>query len=224
MATYGYLRVSTTEQVDGSSLDDQRRKITGLAMAADMSVDRFFEDGGVSGSIALADRPAGEELVKLLAPGDSLIVAKLDRLFRSAADALATAEAFKKRGVNLYMLDMGTEAVTANGASRMFFGMLALVAEFERTRIKERLADGRKGKASKGGHIGGDAPFGWRVEGTGKAAVLVPIAEQQAALETMREGKTAGLSLRKIAELVGQRHALKVSHMAVAAALARSGV
>jgi putative DNA-invertase from lambdoid prophage Rac len=220
MATYGYIRVSTAEQAEGTSLEDQKRRIGGLAAAADLTLDVCFEDVGVSGSVPLANRPEGARLCAALKAGDSIVVAKLDRLFRSAADALAMAETFKKRGVDLYILDMGTEPVTANGASRMFFGMLALVAEFERTRIKERLEDGRQGKAAKGGHIGGTAPFGYRVEGTGKAAVLVPVPAEQEALETIRQARNEGLSLRRIAELVHERHGLSISHMAVKRVLA----
>jgi DNA invertase Pin-like site-specific DNA recombinase len=215
MATYGYIRVSTAEQAGGTSLEDQKRRIGGLAQAIDLTLDLCFEDVGVSGSIPLVNRPAGSRLCAALRSGDSIIVAKLDRLFRSAADALATAETFKKQGVNLYILDMGTEPVTANGASRMFFGMLALVAEFERTRIKERLEEGRQGKAAKGGHIGGTAPFGYRVEGAGKAAVLVPVPAEQEALETIRKARDEGLSLRRIADLIHERHGLSISHMAV---------
>jgi DNA invertase Pin-like site-specific DNA recombinase len=215
MATYGYIRVSTAEQAEGTSLQDQKRRIGGLALAADLSLDFCFEDVGVSGSVPLTDRPEGSRLCAALQAGDSIIAAKLDRLFRSAADALAMAETFKKRGVNLYILDMGTEPVTANGASRMFFGMLALMAEFERTRIKERLADGRQGKATKGGHIGGTAPFGYRVEGTGKTAVLVSVPAEQEALETIRKARSERLSLRRIAELVHERHGLTISHVAV---------
>jgi DNA invertase Pin-like site-specific DNA recombinase len=227
MATYGYIRVSTAEQAEGSSLEDQKlriedqkRRIGGLAVAADLTLDHCFQDVGVSGSVLLADRPEGSRLCAALKAGDSIVVAKLDRLFRSAADALAMAETFKSRGVNLYILDMGTEPVTANGASRMFFGMLALVAEFERSRIKERVADGRQGKVAKGGHIGGTAPFGYRVEGTGKAAVLVPVPAEQEALETIRKARNERLSLRRIADLVHERHGLSISHVAVQRVLA----
>lgn len=73
-------------------------------------------------------------------------MAKLDRAFRNAADALATAEQLNAQKIDLIVADMGSEPVIQNGVSRMFFGMLALVAEFERERIRERLADGRGAK------------------------------------------------------------------------------
>jgi DNA invertase Pin-like site-specific DNA recombinase len=226
MATYGYIRVSTAEQAadDRSSLEAQRRKIEAVAQLADRNLDHIFEEPGVSGGKPLADRPAGAELMTLLQRGDALIVAKLDRAFRNAADALVLAEQWKKQGVDLIIADMGSEPVTQNGSSKMFFGMLALVAEFERERIKERTAEGRLGKKSKGGHIGGTAPFGYRVEGRGREATLVPIPEQQAALATMRELRAQGQSFRAIAAAVEQRHALKVSHMTVQAAIEKRKV
>jgi DNA invertase Pin-like site-specific DNA recombinase len=124
-------------------------------------------------------------LLARLQKGDALIVAKLDRAFRNAADALATAEQLKARKVDLIVADMGSEPVTQNGVSRMFFGMLALVAEFERERTRERLADGRGAKRAAGGHIGGSAPFGYHKVGAGRSARLEPIPEQQDAILTM---------------------------------------
>src|SRR3954454_23683320 len=79
-----------------------------------------------------------------------------------ALAAQDTAERLRARKVDLIVADMGSEPVTQNGVYRMFFGMLALVAEFERERIKERSAEGRAAKRLGGGHIGGSAPFGFR--------------------------------------------------------------
>src|SRR3954454_18752259 len=50
---------------------------------------------GISGAKPLAERPQGAALLSRMRPGDTLIVARLDRAFRNAADALATAERFK---------------------------------------------------------------------------------------------------------------------------------
>lgn len=220
-AAYGYVRVSSAEQAgdDRTSLDTQRRKVAAVAELAGLTVARVFEEPGVSGGTALAERPGGRELLAALRPGDTVIVGKLDRAFRNAADALATAEAWKRRGVDLIVADMGTEPVTQNGVSRMFFGMLALVAEFERERIKERSAEGRKAKREAGGHIGGSAPFGFRKVGAGRAARLEPDPKQQEALATARELRGAGHSLRGIAGEVWARHGLRVSHVAVGNAL-----
>ena len=222
MAVHGYTRVSTAEQAadDRTSLETQRERINQAAAAAGLVVDSYLNEAGASGSKRLAERPVGGRLMTELQRGDTLVVAKLDRAFRNAADALATAELLKARKVDLIIADMGSEPVTQNGVSRMFFGMLALVAEFERDRMRERVSDGREAKRRSGGHIGGDAPFGYRKEGMGRAARLVPIPEQQDALCRMKALREEGKSLRAIsAELAAQGH--RVSHVAVKAALAR---
>jgi DNA invertase Pin-like site-specific DNA recombinase len=80
MAVYGYIRVSTDEQVNGTSLDEQRRQITGLAMTVGLALDNILSDPAISGSVALFERPGGRRLAAL-APGDVVIAAKLDRRF-----------------------------------------------------------------------------------------------------------------------------------------------
>jgi DNA invertase Pin-like site-specific DNA recombinase len=224
MAVYGYTRVSTAEQAadDRTSLATQRRKIAAAAELSGLAIDELVEEAGVSGSRPLAERPGGGPLLARLQKGDTLIVAKLDRAFRNAADALATAEQLKAQKVDLVVADMGSEPVTRNGVSRMFFGMLALVAEFERERIRERLADGRGAKRAAGGHIGGTAPFGFRKVGVGRAARLEPVAEQQEALATMRALAEQGMASRAIAAAVQKRHGITVSHVTVRAVLART--
>lgn len=187
----GYTRVSTVEQAgpDRTSLKDQEQKIRGFAMMS--GVDAFechiFRDGGVSGATPLENRPAGAELLSSLSSGDIVVASKLDRMFRSALDALATAKHFKKIGVDLILLDMGTSPVTKDGMAECFFTMAAAFAQLERVRIAERMADGRKAKKAKGGHLGGQAPYGFRVEGKGLEATLVPDEEEQAKVEKIRE-------------------------------------
>ncbi|WP_434626085.1 recombinase family protein [Azospirillum sp. B2RO_4] len=222
MAVYGYVRVSTGDQVNGTSLDEQERKVRGVAMVRGEDLAEIFREEGVTGSRPLEDRTAGAQLLARLRPGDTVIVAKLDRAFRNAADALTKADAWRKGGISLVIADMGTDAVTENGTSKMFFGMLALVAEFERERILERTAEGRSAKRAKGGHIGGTAPFGYRVEGVGKDAQLIPIPEQQEAMWRMVEMRQGGASLRAIAaEMISLGH--RISHEGVRNALAAAG-
>lgn len=213
MPTYGYRRVSSEGQEEGSSLDVQRDKIMAMATLAGLEPPVLFTDV-CSGSIPLDRRQGGAQLLASLRPGDAVIVAKLDRCFRDATDALTRADWFKKHGVSLYLIDMGTDPVTQNGVSRMFFGMLALMAEFERTRIKERLAEGRESKKGKGGHIGGKRPFGFDVIGTGRDARLVERPAEQAAIRKMQELHRGGAPFRAIAAAI-QGDGFEVSHVTV---------
>ncbi len=215
MATYGYCRVSTVEQADNQSLPEQERKVRAAAMHHGLEFDDLVIEPGVSGCMPFSQRPAGSVLFAKLVAGDMLIVSKLDRIFRNAGDALTTSEVLNKRGVKLVLTDIGNDPVTENGSGRMFFGMLALMAEFERHRIMERTTAGRRSKRAGGGHIGGQAPFGYRVEGAGKEAILVEDSAQQHALKWIREQGAAGVASRKIAAGVAEHFSLKVSHVTV---------
>ena len=212
---YGYSRVSTAEQTSGTSLDDQKNRIQGVALMRGDKVAEIFTDGGVSGAVALRERPAGKRLMETIQPGDVIIASKLDRLFRSASDALIQAETFKQQGVDLIVADMGADPVTQNGTSRMFFGMLALMAEFERDRIKERQRDGIKGKKAKGGYIGGRRPYGYQIEGTGKDARLIEDEKEQQAITRIAELRKAGMGYQKVAMQLQREGYPYVSHMGV---------
>lgn len=185
-----YARVSSVEQNDpnASSMPEQRRKTKAVAQlrAADTFDIAVYEDGAVSGSIPLSERPSGGRMLADAQKGDVILASKMDRLFRSAIDALQTAEDLKERGIDLILIDMGVEPVTSNGVGKMFFGVLALLAEFERERILERTADGRKAKLKKSGHCGGPPPFGYSVKGKGKEAMLVPDEKEQEMLVDIR--------------------------------------
>jgi DNA invertase Pin-like site-specific DNA recombinase len=197
MTVYGYRRVSTAEQQDGASLEQQTRMIRGASLIHECDAPVMFEDI-ISGSVPLTERPNGGRLWTMLQKGDLLIASKLDRVFRSAEDALTTTRLFQERGINLVLVDLGTEPITAIGVGRLFLAIMASIAEFERWRIRERVSEGRKGKKAKGGHVGGDAPFGYGVNGHGRDAVLVEIDEEQATITLARRLRADRLSLREV--------------------------
>jgi len=185
---YGYVRCSTLEQASEgrSTLEDQERVIKGVVMMKGEECVEVFRDPGVSGATPLEQRPEGARMLSLLKEGDMIIAAKLDRLFRSTIDALMTVESLKARGVGVILADISPEPVTAGGVGGLFFKILAAVADFERDRIKERVATGRKSKKARGGHIGGDAPYGYDRKGRGAMAVLTPNVYEQGVIDEMK--------------------------------------
>jgi DNA invertase Pin-like site-specific DNA recombinase len=215
MATYGYCRVSTARQAEeGESLGAQERTLAGYAMMHDLTIDRMFVERGVSGSKPLAERPEGTALLAALQPGDVVITAKLDRMFRSALDALDVLGQLQKRGISLHMIDLGGD-VTGNGISKLVFTILSAVAEAERDRIRERISAVKADQRQRGRYLGGIAPFGWRV---GEDGELTEVPAQQAAIRTMRSLRAEGASLPQIAVAMGVAgHA--ISHEGVASVL-----
>lgn len=138
MAVYGYRRVSTTRQADeGESLDVQQRTITGYALMHGLKVEQVFVERAVSGSIPLGGRPQGKAMLAILQAGDVVITPKLDRMFRSALDALDVLAKLKTGDVALHMIDLGGD-VTSNGISKRVFTILSAVAEAERDRVRVR--------------------------------------------------------------------------------------
>ncbi len=216
MATYGYVRVSTTRQAqEGESLDVQQRTIAGYALMKGLVLDRVFVERGVSGSVPLSQRPEGTLLLELAKTGDSIITAKLDRAFRSAMDALDVLSQFREKRVSLHMVDLGGDVAT-NGISKLVFTILSAVAEAERDRIRERIQDVKSDQKARGRYLGGSRPFGWDVTVDG---AMIPREDEQAALRTMQELRAQGLSLRGIAQhLASAGH--QISHMTVRQALA----
>ena len=211
MSVYGYARVSTAEQVEGTSLGSQERRVRAIAEYRGESMLCCFVDEGVSGSVPISDRPKGGLLMKTLVCGDVVIASKLDRMFRSAQDALEWFNEFKQRGIKLILCDMGTDPVTENGVSKLMFSMLAAMAEFERDRLLERLSEGKKAKDASGGWNGGKPPFGYMIEGTGKTARCVPDPLLAGALAELKRCWLAGTSLRGAVKYLSSKCGVRVS-------------
>ena len=222
MAIYGYCRVSTLKQADeGESLDVQRRQIEGYAHMHGLPLAEVLVEGGVSGSVPssgvsgsvrVEERPIGGALFAKLVRGDIVIAAKLDRLFRSALDALKVVESLKGRGVRLHLLDLGGD-IAGNGISKLFLTIAAAFAEAERDRIRERIGQVKADQKARDRYLGGIMPFGYRLGDDGE---LLPQGAEQEAVREMIAMKARGLSLRAIAaEMRAKLKGHKISHQGV---------
>jgi DNA invertase Pin-like site-specific DNA recombinase len=222
MTTYAYIRVSTAEQVDNSSMQEQRRQCKGNAITHGLYLSNFIEDAAVSGAVPFFERIEAKGVS--LEPGDVVIVSKLDRFSRDAADALNTIKELKDMGVKLIINGHGDVTDDSNIMARLMLEVMAVFAGHERRVIKARQKDGQAAKRARGGHIGGSAKFGYRVEGRGHNAVLVQDEAQQAALKDALAFRRGGLSLRHIATQIALMHNIKVSHEALRKALIEAGL
>ena len=215
MATYGYCRVSTLRQAsEGESLEVQRRQIEGYALMHALAVDEILIEESVSGSVPVEERPVGRALFARLEHGDILIAAKLDRLFRSALDALKVVASLKERGIALHLLDLGGD-ISGNGMSKLFLTVAAAFAEAERDRIRERIGQAKADQKARGLYLGGTMPFGFR---RGEGGELVPVDGEQEAIREMVALRGRGIALRAIADAMRAK-GVKVSHEGVRAAL-----
>lgn len=211
MAVFGYIRVSTARQAEtGLSLDSQKHQITAYCLGKQLGDVSWFQDTDVSGSTDLAARKAGSQLLERAKKGDIIVCAKLDRMFRNAQNALNMLAEFKKRGISLHFIDLGGDV--SNGIGQLVFTILSAVAEQERERIRERIADVKLTMRREKRYQGGNVAFGYRVGQNGK---LVKDAKQQRCIAVMREKRKAGMSLRDISQYLAENHGVSISHNAV---------
>lgn len=156
-----YIRVSTAEQAtEGYSLGEQEIRLRKYCEAMGWILVKVYTDGGFSGGNL--DRPALKSMIKEIKKGsaDIVLVDKLDRLSRSQFDTLyLIQEVFSKHDVAFVSRAEAFDTSTPFG--RAMVGILAVFAELERERIKERMADGREGRAKEGKWKGGILPTGY---------------------------------------------------------------
>ncbi len=162
---YLYTRVSTSMQVDGYSLDAQKDKLRKYAEFQDMTVVREYSDEGKSGK-NVEGRPEFLKMLRDIEEGKDgvsfVLVFKLSRFGRNAADVLTSLQRMQDFGVNLICVEDGIDSSKDSG--KLMISVLSAVAEIERENILVQTMEGRKQKAREGKWNGGFAPYGYKLE------------------------------------------------------------
>jgi site-specific DNA recombinase len=162
---YIYTRVSTAIQVDGYSLDAQKDKLRKYAEYQDMTVAEEFSDEGHSGK-NIKGRPEFVRMMEKIESGEDgveyVLVFKLSRFGRNAADVLNSLQIMQDYGVNLICVEDGIDS--SKDAGKLMISVLSAVAEIERENIRTQTMAGREQKAKEGKWNGGFAPYGYKLE------------------------------------------------------------
>ena len=227
---YGYIRVSSEQQVkDGSSLEEQKKSIEEFVANkyGGRKVDKFFTDAGISGMKPLLDRPGSRELTDTMDANDVIVATKLDRLARSFLEMVNMVPTLEESGITLFFCDMfadipvvlpkekaktGLEAKMdmTRLANQNLLTNMAQFAEIEREMIMSRLNGGKLVYAEKGYSIGGHVPFGYEKQyddtGSRRRTKLIPIPEEQEVLKHIYALRSKGLGARKIAKQIQNSH------------------
>lgn len=157
----GYVRVSTDNQIENYSIEEQNDRIKAFCKAKDWNLTNIYTDGGYSGGNT--NRPALLQMLKDIENGliDMIIVYKLDRLSRSQKDTLMLIEDnFISSNVNFVSISENFDTSTPFG--RAMIGILSVFAQLEKDQITERFTMGRIGRAKNGYYHGGSiAPTGY---------------------------------------------------------------
>ena len=161
---YIYTRVSTMMQVDGFSLDAQKDKLRKYADYQGWEIAEEYSDEGCSGK-NIKGRP---EFTRMMTDIEDckddvsyVLVFKLSRFGRNAADVLNSLQIMQDFGVNLICVEDGIDS--SKDAGKLMISVLSAVAEIERENIRTQTMAGREQKAREGKWNGGFAPYGYKL-------------------------------------------------------------
>jgi len=197
-----YVRCSTQEQAtEGVSLAAQEARIRAWADAVDAELVEVVVDAAVSGGKPLAERPGGARIEALLASRrpevDTVVILRLDRLGRDAAESLALLKRFRTSKVGLVSIADHLDLGTAQG--RAMAGVTAVFAELEKSLIAQRTTDALAELRSQG-KAWNHAPMGWDAV-NGK---LVENEAEQATLSLIRDLRAEGMPYKKLADRLNE--------------------
>src|SRR5260370_2109874 len=158
-----YFRVSTDEQKERASIETQCEFAAQYCKVHEIAVIASYSYDGISGTIPVAERPAG---FRLLADAqakkfDTILVYKLDRLARSTLEILKAVETLGQWGVAIKSMTEPFE--TDSSVGKFLVSMLASVAQLERDAIRDRSGAGMERVARLGKWLGGRPSFGYQV-------------------------------------------------------------
>ena len=155
----GYIRVSTTRQVDeGSSLTQQENSITDYCKSKNLILDKIYRDEGISGGDR--DRPGLNDMLDHLIAGNRVITAAIDRIARNSEHLLNIKNIIHAKSCTMIILDRSID--TANDDSNFLIGILASIAEAERLNTRAKISSVML-DMSKRGKLRGKPRYGYKV-------------------------------------------------------------
>ncbi|NSK01750.1 recombinase family protein [Blautia obeum] len=160
-------------QVDGYSLEAQKERLMKFAEFQEMEVVREYCDAGKSGK-SITGRPEFQRMLQDVSEERDgvafILVFKLSRFGRNAADVLNSLQFIQDYGVNLICVEDGIDSSKDSG--KLTITVLSAVAEIERENILVQTMEGRKQKAREGKWNGGQAPFGYDLDSKNSTLVV----------------------------------------------------
>lgn len=195
---YCYGRASTDKQAltENAQRSACEEYVSRVLVPKGFTPGGWFYDAETSGSTQLFERKKGLLLWAEVKKGDTVVVSKLDRAFRSTSDFVHTLDMLGSRGVSMNCLDIGMDSGTPIG--RFVYTIMAAFAEMERNFIAQRTSAGMQQKLKEGKPISGNAPIGWKKIGKKAASYFVPDEDEREQVKRMVDMRRGGAAFEAI--------------------------
>lgn len=193
MNIVGYIRVSSADQAENTSITTQTKAIKEYTAKLKKKDPPLYVDIDSGNNYNRAFLWGG---IKSLKSGDILLCVRPDRLSRNAKHALLILDAIHERGAELQFTELSLDLHTAAG--RLIFTILTAAAEHERDMIHARTNAGRAAVRAAGGILGGPSPYGSKRRG-GRDE---PVNSERLGVERILGLRKLGHSLRDIARIL----------------------